>query len=181
MRRGKCFSEENEACRDRDGVRDERREAGGGQSAAVLERRLEHARAGCVADDQRDQREQPDAAEGDELRGNVTVGEEHPAASPSVAARERLMRTTIRATAAPAEAASQITATIACGVCEDGSEPTSDTDSKTSPTNASTTASCSWRDSLPGRPRTPSRARTAMPEALTAWTRLSGARRRAAT
>jgi hypothetical protein len=72
---GQYFLEENEACRDRDGVRDERREAGGGQSAAVLERRLEHARAGRVADNQRDQREQPDAAEGDELRGNVSVGE----------------------------------------------------------------------------------------------------------
>ena len=78
MPAGQCFIEENEACRDRDGVRDERREAGGGQSAAVLERRLEHARAGCVADNQRDQREQPDAAEGDELGGNVSVGEQQP-------------------------------------------------------------------------------------------------------
>ena len=81
------------------------------------------------------------------------------------------MRTTIRATAAAAEAASQTTAPAACGVCEEGVEPISDAESSTNPISATPTASRSESASLPGWPCTLKSARTAIPEALTACTR----------
>ena len=70
--------EEHEPGSDRNRVRDQGCDAGSGQRAAMLERRLEHTGAGRVAGNQWDDRDQPDSPQGDELRGDVSVGEEEP-------------------------------------------------------------------------------------------------------
>ncbi len=104
-----------------------------------------------------------------------------PADRPSVAARPNLVGWTIRSTARPAHAASQMIMPTAGGCRSRASLPASESPSRISPDSASTTANCSRRASLDGCPRAVAKARTATPDAVTAWTRASGASRRAAT
>ena len=75
---GQHGGEAEEAGRDRDRVGRERCQPCGNEGVAVLEAALEEAGAERVADDERDERCQPDAPEDDELRGDVATGEERP-------------------------------------------------------------------------------------------------------
>ncbi len=72
----KLLAEDDEPGGDRHGVRRQRREAGSGQCVRVLERPLQDAGAEGVEDDEGDCRDEPDSAVDEELRGDVSAGEE---------------------------------------------------------------------------------------------------------
>ena len=81
--------EDDEPGGDGDRIRDQGCESRRRQCVAVLKRRLQDTGAERVVDDKRDEREQPTSAVDDELRRDVTTGEEQPRSkSESGAARE---------------------------------------------------------------------------------------------
>jgi len=68
--------EERDPREDRQGIREERRRAGGRERAAALEPELERHERETVRGEHRDQKERPGAAERPGLRRDVTGGVE---------------------------------------------------------------------------------------------------------
>src|ERR1035438_9598022 len=171
--------EEHEPGHDRDRVRHHGRRAGGGQRVALLVCRLQHTGPGAVGDDERDERNEPQPAIADKLRGDVTVGEQQ-------ASRETERRGAAEARRygdqeRRAATAHRMTMPTTAGWLSDAFVPTRESASSVSPASARTTANCSRRASRDGCPPAVANARTATPDAVTDWTSASGARRRAAT